>query len=229
MTVACHVQATQTADTSDDDAYILSFAVPPPTDLPAGTYALRLVVPPLGYSTAAAVTVTHTVTGIDPVSGSLAGGLAVTISGTGFSDDARVSLGASPCTVTAASATELTCVTSAGAAGTAAVAVAPSAVFTEPALVEGLAFEYVAAPTVDSISPPRGSTAGGTPVVIRGAGFTEDIVGIAMGDTACTAVTWVSSSEVTCVTPLIACSRCLGTPAKLFWLQQSLELSLIHI
>lgn len=59
-----------------------------------------------------------TITSIDPEEGSDAGGIAVTIIGTGFREGASVSIGGSPATnVTVVSPTTITCTTPAGTAG----------------------------------------------------------------------------------------------------------------
>ena len=55
-------------------------------------------------------------------------------------------------------------------------------------------------PTVTSISPTSGSTAGGTGVTITGTGFTG-ATGVTIGGTAATSVTVVSATSITCTTP----------------------------
>jgi len=89
-----------------------------------------------------------TVSGVSPAVGPVTGGTAVAITGTGFIDGATAAIGGAACTgVAVASATQLTCTTSAAAAGSAAVSV------TNPdSQADSLAgaFTYEAAPP----SPP---------------------------------------------------------------------------
>jgi RHS repeat-associated protein len=56
------------------------------------------------------------------------------------------------------------------------------------------------APTVTAISPPSGTTAGGTPVTITGTGFLAGAT-VSLGGTAATGVTVVSSTSITATTP----------------------------
>lgn len=73
-----------------------------------------------------------TIASIDPDEGSVAGGTAVTITGTGFRPGATVSIGGVPATgITVASATSITCTTPAGAVGDADVVV------TDPSTLAG--------------------------------------------------------------------------------------------
>ena len=150
--------------------------------------------------------VAPTITGVTPASGSDAGGTAITITGTGFVTGASVRFGASlrACTfVTVVSATSITCITPSGTAGVVDLTV------TNPAgggadLLAG-AFTYsagVVAPTITSVTPTSGSTAGGTAITITGTGFVTG-AGVQVGATlrACTSVTVVSATSITCITP----------------------------
>ena len=58
----------------------------------------------------------------------------------------------------------------------------------------------VPAPTVTSIAPTSGSTAGGTSVTITGTGFTG-ATGVTIGGAAATSVSVVSATSITCTTP----------------------------
>ncbi len=57
------------------------------------------------------------------------------------------------------------------------------------------------APTQLTVDPPSGPSAGGTPITITGTGFTATPT-VTIGGTAATSVVWVSSTVLTCVTPL---------------------------
>jgi hypothetical protein len=61
-------------------------------------------------------------------------------------------------------------------------------------------FTYVAVPTVTSVSPNNGSTAGGTPVTVTGTNFAAGAT-VTLGGTAATNVVVVSSTSITATTP----------------------------
>ncbi|NDH07976.1 hypothetical protein EBX93_19025, partial [bacterium] len=62
------------------------------------------------------------------------------------------------------------------------------------------AFEYISAPTVISVLPASGPTAGGTMITITGAGFTNP-ASVTIGGTAATSVIVVNSNTITATTP----------------------------
>ncbi len=136
-----------------------------------------------------------TVTSIEPASGSTAGGTPVTIKGTGFVAGATVTIGSEATEVHVMSETELTAVTAANAAGTAEVVVTD----TNGTSTGGPSFTYVAPPpppTVTSIEPPSGSTAGGTPVTIKGTGFVLGAT-VTIGGSEATEVRVISETAMT--------------------------------
>lgn len=150
-----------------------------------------------------------TVTGASPSRGSTAGGLAVTISGTGFSttaSDNTVSFGGIPCTVTAATQTSLTCVTgpnpSAGSSAASGALVASALPSAAPATFASVTFSYDPAVTdaLASINTTRGSTAGCTPLLISGTflGAQADYT-IRMGSGGATcSITSFNATTITC-------------------------------
>ena len=79
----------------------------------------------------------------------------------------------------------------------------------------GVTYAYQSAPVVTGVTPPRGSTAGGTQVILTGSGFTNNVVSIAFGVTACESVAFVSATELRCanadllaaVNPLVGSKR----------------------
>ena len=137
-----------------------------------------------------------TVTSISPVSGSSAGGTAVTVTGAGFQAGATASIGGLALTgVNVVNATTITGTTQAHAAGIVDVVV------TNPDAQTGACagcFKYdpAAAPTVASISPPNGSSAGGTAVTVTGAGFQAGATA-SIGGLALTGVSWVDATTIT--------------------------------
>lgn len=142
------------------------------------------------------------VTGIAPSSGSVNGGAAVTITGTNFRSPANVTFpdlgrGDPATSVVVVNATTITAVTPAHAAGVTDVVVM------NPGQQTGTlrnAYTYVPAVTVSSINPNGGTTAGGTPVTITGAGFVAPAT-VTLGGTAATGVGVSSSTTITATTP----------------------------
>ncbi len=67
---------------------------------------------------------------------------------------------------------------------------------------------------VDYISPPMGSIAGGTLISINGAGFTGTET-LTIAGAACTSMTLVSASKLTCLTPAKSQAVVMGTPSPL--------------
>jgi hypothetical protein len=109
-----------------------------------------------------------TVTGVSPNSGSTLGGTAVTITGTNFLTGATVTFGGTAATnVVVVSSTSITATTPAGSAG--AVTVTVTVGGQSGSLASG--FTYAVFPTVTSVSPIGGPTAGGTAVTITGTNF----------------------------------------------------------
>ena len=142
-----------------------------------------------------------TVSSISPTSGTTAGGTSVTITGTGFLSGAQVTLGGAAATSeTVVNTTTITAVTPAHAAGAISVVVTNTDTQTGT-LTNG--YTYTAsnpAPTVSSISPTSGTTAGGTSVTITGTGFLSGAQ-VTLGGTAATSETVVNSTTITAVTP----------------------------
>jgi len=141
-----------------------------------------------------------TVTSVVPNSGSTAGGTNITITGTGFVSGATVTFGGTAATnVTVVNATSITATTPAKAAGAATV------VATNPdnqSSTQSISFTFVAAPTVTSVVPSNGSTAGGTSVTITGTGFVG-ATSVTFGGTNATSFTVVdgTGTSMTATTP----------------------------
>ena len=109
-----------------------------------------------------------TVTKVEPAVGSTLGGTSVVITGTGFVEGTKVTIGKAVASLKIESATEIVAKTAAGVAGKDEVVAsyANGVVSTG-----GASFTYIAPPTVTSISPAEGSTLGGTAVKVKGSGF----------------------------------------------------------
>jgi hypothetical protein len=142
--------------------------------------------------------VAPTVSATAPTGGPLAGGTAVTISGTGFIAGATVTIGGTAATsVVFGSATSLTATTPAHAAGPVDIVV------TNPDGQTGTGtslFTYAGAPTVSAISPTGGAPAGGTALIITGTGFSAT-PSVTLGGTPATGVSFVSATTITATAP----------------------------
>ena len=138
-----------------------------------------------------------TVSSILPVSGLVAGGTIITITGTGFTGATGVTIGGVAATnLVVNSPTSITVTTPAHAAGTASVLVTtPGGTNTANTL-----FTYVAAPTVASISPTSGPVTGGTNITITGSDFTGASA-VTIDGTAATNVIVVTATTITATTP----------------------------
>jgi fibronectin type 3 domain-containing protein len=138
---------------------------------------------------------------ISPSAGQIGGGDGVVITGTGFIDgiSKAVTIGGSSCApMIVVSGTQITCTTTAHAAGTVDVVVTNgdggSATLTN-------AWTYTATPppVVSSIAPTSGAAVGGTAVTITGTGFTAGVT-IKIGGSTCTGPVVGSSTSITCTT-----------------------------
>ena len=135
-----------------------------------------------------------TVESITPGQGPTAGGTAVKVKGTGFLEGATVTVGGAATSVVVVSESEITAKTAAHAAGEAEATVTDAG----GTSAGGPKYTYVAVPSVESVSPIQGPTAGGAAVTIKGKGFvgpaTVKIGGVA------TSVVVVSETEITAKT-----------------------------
>jgi hypothetical protein len=140
-----------------------------------------------------------TVTSVSPTSGTTAGGTTITINGTNFVSGATVRVGGTSATgVTFLSATQVRANTPAGTAGAKSVQVTNPD--TQSATLAS-AFTHVApAPTVTSVSPTSGTTAGGTTITINGTNFVSGAT-VRVGSTSATGVTFLSATQVRANTP----------------------------
>jgi len=141
-------------------------------------------------------------TAISPASGPANGGTAVTLTGTNFAAGAAVTFGGISATgVSVASATSITAVSPAHAAGTVDVIV------TNPngqASTLSSGFTYSAppppSPTIASVAPASGPAVGGTAVTITGTNFVSG-ASVTLGGTPATGVVVVSSTSIQATTP----------------------------
>jgi len=137
-----------------------------------------------------------TVTVVAPDNGTMAGGTAATVTGTGFLTGATVTFGGTSATgVTVVGPTSITCVTPAHTSG--AVDVVVTNTDTQAGTrVSGFLFN----PVVTSLSPNDSMPAGGVSTTITGTGFVATPT-VTFGATPATSVVRVSSTSLTCVIP----------------------------
>ena len=188
----------ETTNSSGVASYMLT--VTNPTALSGLTLTATLPAPPSLTATSGSLALSEpppTVSGVSPSSGPMVGGTSVTITGTNFTGATGVTIGGAAATnVVVVSNTTITAVTPAGAAGTASVVVTTQGGSNAASTL----FTYVAPPTVSSVSPSSGPTAGGTSVTITGTNLTG-ATGVTIGGAAATGVVVVSNTTITAVTP----------------------------
>ena len=132
----------------------------------------------------------------------------MTITGTGFSianSTGAVMFGANPATYTIDSNTQITATAPAGSVGTVDVTVTtPGGTSTTSAADR---YTYVAAPTVNAVSPIAGPTGGGTTVTITGTGFAAAAsTGAVKFGAAIATYTINSNTQITATSPANAAS-----------------------
>lgn len=145
-----------------------------------------------------------TVTGVSPNTGPAAGGTSVTITGTNFTDGggawaaSAVNFGGVAATsVVVVNATTITCVSPAGSGVVDVTVVTPGGT---SATSGSDKFTYGSAPTVSSVSPNIGPSAGGQSVTIDGQFFTGT-TSVHFGANAATSVVVISDFTITCNSP----------------------------
>nr|WP_307369069.1 putative Ig domain-containing protein [Brevundimonas sp. SORGH_AS_0993] len=172
--------------------------------LPAGVVDVTVTNAAGVSATSAASTYTYvaapTVTAISPTAGPRNGGTIVTLAGTGFASAAgtgTVRFGTAVAAYTVDSDTQITAT---APSGTGVVDVTVTTPGGTSATSSADRFTYVARPTVTSVSPAQGTTAGGQSITIGGWGLTgATVVGIGAG--AATGVTIVNDTQITATTP----------------------------
>jgi len=140
------------------------------------------------------------VSGLSPTSGTTAGGTSVTISGSGLSGATAVHFGSAAASFTINSATQVTAIVPAAAAGTVDVTVTGSTGTSATSTADQYTYVSPLQPTVTGVSPAAGPAAGGTTVTITGTNFASGAA-VAFGSVAATAVTLQSTSQLTATAP----------------------------
>jgi len=177
--------------------------------LGAGTYDIT-VRTPVGTSAASAAdqynsVAAPTVTSIDKIIGTTAGGTQVVIKGTGFSaaeQTGAVKFGTAVANYTINSNTQITAWSPSGSAGTVDVTVKTPGGTSDTS--SNARFTFVAAPTLNYVDPVAGPTAGGATVTLSGSNFTPDATVTFSGTPVSATVN--SATSITVTTP----ARTLG-------------------
>ena len=141
-------------------------------------------------------TILPTVYAISPASGTTAGGVTITIVGTGFTGARGVTIGGATATgITVTNDAEITAITPANAVGSANVLI-----LTPNGTATGTYTYVTQTPIVTAISTSSGTTLGGTVVTITGSGFT-DLTNVMFGTSAATSYTFYSDSSISATSP----------------------------
>ncbi|WP_216595207.1 IPT/TIG domain-containing protein [Delftia sp. Cs1-4] len=141
------------------------------------------------------------ITAISPVAGPTAGGSPVTLIGTGFAAapaTGAVRFGAAAAAYTVLSDTQITAMAPAGAAGTVDVTVAT--IGGTSAASAGDRFTYAEAPTVASLAPATGPSAGGTQVTLTGTHLSAAST-VKFGHQYASGVSVLSDTQLTAISP----------------------------
>jgi hypothetical protein len=162
-------------------------------------------VPPVAstprVSAGATAVVVPKVTVVAPKKGSTRGGTSVTVTGSGLTGVKSVLFGKVPASkVTVLSGTKVTAVSPAHAAGLVHVTVKTTV---SSKATKADTFTFVVLPVVAAVAPGTGLPAGGTSVVLSGAGFVK-VTTVKFGSKAASKFTVNSSSKITAVAPAAA-------------------------
>ncbi|KAM6974364.1 PKHD1 like 1, tandem duplicate 1, partial [Tautogolabrus adspersus] len=173
----------------------------------AGTYRVSVSFPSLGNTSSPGgqmfyFTYLASVSSFSPLSGSLAGGTLLTVTGYGFSQDSTVTVGGKGCTVIDASDTELKCKTPAGSAGSETVVVMVG----NMSLTASSSFTYDndLTPQISSMSPNTAYVTGEQVLTVTGSnlgGPDNDSV-VLVGTKKCMIVQW-TTTDIQCTLPVL--------------------------
>ena len=139
-----------------------------------------------------------TATIVAPITGDIAGGTPITITGTDFLNGATVTLGGVACSgTTVVNATTITCTTGARATGVVDLVV------TNPdgqisTLTGGFTYQVIPPPDITSVSPVNGPSSGGTNLTIIGTGFQAGAT-VDVGVNNCVTSS-ITSTQIVCTT-----------------------------
>jgi hypothetical protein len=183
-------------------AYTVDSATQITATVPAGTGSIQVTVTTRG-GTSNSVSFTYTsgpvITSIAPASGPASGGTTVSLTGLNFTGVTIVSFGGTPATsFTVNSATQITAVAPAGAGAVQVSVTAPTGTS------NSVTYTYIGPPVITNLNPNHGPVNGGTAVIITGLNF-SGATAVSFGGNPATAFAVNSATQITAVTPLLAC------------------------
>ena len=123
-----------------------------------------------------------TITSVSPSSGSTNGGTEITILGSDFFTGATITVGGTSCPVSIITSGSLTCTTGARTSGGLVDIVVENS--DGQTATASDAFTYLSPPSITSVNPSSGSTAGGTNITISGTNFSTGAT-VMIGGVAC--------------------------------------------
>jgi hypothetical protein len=173
----------------------------------AGTVDITVTTPTGTSSTSSADHFTYTavpvpsMTGVSPGSGSTGGGTVVTLTGSNFTNANGVFFnGVAAASFVVFSDTQVQAVAPPQAAGTVDVTVSSYGGTSATSSATRYTYNAAAAPAVTAVSPPSGSTAGGTSVTLTGTAFTG-ATAVSFGGVAATSFTVTSDTQIVATAP----------------------------
>ncbi|XP_077870118.1 fibrocystin-L-like [Saccoglossus kowalevskii] len=177
-------------------------------EAPGGTQDVVVYVAPDGLATHPSGTVQFQyevgITDVNPSSGNTGGGLEITITGYGYSnnvDDLIVLIGGALCDVTSSSQNTIICILPAGVAGSVDVSVSISDV--SATSVNGFQYDASPTPSITQLSVTQSNVAGGATLVVSGTGFGTDEASsdaLKIGDVPCQLISY-SDNTIECILP----------------------------
>ncbi|XP_057684607.1 fibrocystin-L-like [Corythoichthys intestinalis] len=173
----------------------------------AGTYPVWINLPSLGHprfdgGSVLNFTYQLIVSSFTPMSGSVAGGTLLTITGYGFSWDTRVTVGGAVCKVVHAIPTEIKCRTPAGSVGSQTVIVSAGAM--SETASSTFTFDLALTPQISSLSPKKTFVFGRRVLTVLGSNLGEPTneSAVYVGKVECVTEQW-TSINVTCLLPVL--------------------------
>ncbi|TNN42134.1 Fibrocystin-L [Liparis tanakae] len=170
----------------------------------AGAYPVSVSFPSLGDSGGDVFLFTYqlVVSSFAPLSGSVAGGTVLTVTGFGFGENATVTVGGDECVVVDASATELRCRTPPGTAGPQSVAVTMGN--TSQTAGSSFTFDEKLTARISGLSPRTTTVIGREVLTVQGSnlGGPEDGGAVFVGGKECETLQWAAAT-VTCRLPVL--------------------------